>query len=435
MREGFLAILILILTCSPIHAQQAGMKFALTDGDRVVFYGDSITNQKLYTSDVEEFVLTRFPGWKVSFVHSGVDGDKVSGGAYCGPIDLRLERDVLAYHPNVVTVMLGMNDGYYLPYDPTIFSSYADGYRHIVDSIQSKLPDVRLTLLKPSPYDDVTPTSAKPPWHEGMPDSQFDKGYNGVLQRFGVFVGQLASEKHAQSADLNTPIVEALMKAKTLEPGLSAALIPDRVHPGSGIHWLMAEALLKVWNAPAVVTSVTLDATKPVIVETLKAQIAQLRKSKNSLSWVQTDQALPLPLPSRNSDPFVDLAIRASDLIDGLDQEILRVKGFAPGNYQLTIDEKIIGTFAADQLASGINLAVLETPMLEQSRLVAFDTERKNEIDTISFGLVQQPANEVWVEAHERQTAGEKLAAAHGRAVEQQHKDAQPVPHRYTLMQ
>src|SRR5438477_2685708 len=146
MRQRFLTVVaISILTGNPIYAQQSEKKFALADGDRVVFYGDSITNQKLYTSDVEEFVLTRFPGWRLSFVHSGVDGDKVSGGA-AGPIDLRLERDIFAHHPSAVTVMLGMNDGYYLPHDLGVFSSYANGYRHIVESIQSKLPDVRLTL-------------------------------------------------------------------------------------------------------------------------------------------------------------------------------------------------------------------------------------------------------------------------------------------------
>jgi len=34
--------------------------FELQDGDTVVFYGDSITSQKLYTVYTEAFVLTRF---------------------------------------------------------------------------------------------------------------------------------------------------------------------------------------------------------------------------------------------------------------------------------------------------------------------------------------------------------------------------------------
>ena len=35
--------------------------FYLKDGDRVVFYGDSITDQRLYTTFTETFVVTRFP--------------------------------------------------------------------------------------------------------------------------------------------------------------------------------------------------------------------------------------------------------------------------------------------------------------------------------------------------------------------------------------
>jgi lysophospholipase L1-like esterase len=427
-QRSFFMLLVLTFACHLTRAQQLERKFSITDGQVVVFYGDSITNQKLYTSDVEEFVLTRFPEWKVSFVHSGVDGDKVSGGD-AGPIDLRLQRDVFAYHPDAVTIMLGMNDGYDAPYNADIFESYANGYRHIVESIQSKLPGVRITLLKPSPYDDVTPSFANLPWHEGMRES----GYNGVLQRFGVFVGELATEKHAQTADLNTPVVEALTRAKALDPALSVALIPDHVHPGTGIHWLMAEAILKTWGAPAIVTSLTLDAARVAAVETLNTEVTQLRRSKNSLSWLETDRALPLPLPSRNSDPFVDLAGRASDLIGALDQEILRVKGLPPGNYQLSIDERIMGPFGAEDLASGINLALLETPMIEQSRRVAFATERKNEIDTVLFGLIQQPANASSEAFHEHQETVNKLAAFHQRAVEQQHKEAQPVPHHYVL--
>jgi hypothetical protein len=46
----------------------------------VVFYGDSITDQRLYTSFVETFVLTRFPHLDVRFVHSGWGGDRVTGG-------------------------------------------------------------------------------------------------------------------------------------------------------------------------------------------------------------------------------------------------------------------------------------------------------------------------------------------------------------------
>src|ERR1035441_5258563 len=137
------------------HSQSTPSNFALHDGDRVTFYGDSITEQREYTEDVEEFVLTRYPGWQVNFHNAGVGGDKVSGGGG-GPIDLRLDRDVFAWHPDIITVMLGMNDFYYRPDQPGIYSTFTDGYRHIVESLKKNNPSVRITLIEPSPYDDVT---------------------------------------------------------------------------------------------------------------------------------------------------------------------------------------------------------------------------------------------------------------------------------------
>jgi hypothetical protein len=43
---------------------------AAHDGDGVVFYGDSITEAASYTTFVESYVLTRFPGFNVAFVNS-----------------------------------------------------------------------------------------------------------------------------------------------------------------------------------------------------------------------------------------------------------------------------------------------------------------------------------------------------------------------------
>ena len=61
-------------------AAPAQDNFHLKDGDRVVFFGDSITQQRLYTTFVETYAITRFPKRNVVFVHSGWGGDRVTGG-------------------------------------------------------------------------------------------------------------------------------------------------------------------------------------------------------------------------------------------------------------------------------------------------------------------------------------------------------------------
>jgi hypothetical protein len=87
----WIAIVTLLFSTAAVGASPG---FHVHDGDTVVSYGDSITNERLYTVFTEAYVLTRFPQIHVNFVHSGWNGDRVSGGAN-GPIDLRLNRDVL----------------------------------------------------------------------------------------------------------------------------------------------------------------------------------------------------------------------------------------------------------------------------------------------------------------------------------------------------
>ncbi len=389
--------------------------FALKDGETVVFYGDSITEQKLYTTDIELYTLTRFPARNVHFINSGVGGDKVSGG-WAGPIDLRLRRDVYELHPNVVTIMLGMNDGYYRPFDDGVLSTYSDEYRHMVDQIQSKLPGVRLTLIKPSPFDDVT---RKPQW---------EPGYNTIMMKMGDFVAQLAQEKHAQVADMNTPVVDALTKAKALDPVMATTLVNDRVHPGAGVHWLMAEAVLKGWDAPAIVTAVTIDAAKVSATESVNTDVTLLRKSKAGvITWTQNDRALPLPFPAAEVDPFLAMSRKVSDLDQALNQQPLRVTGLTGSGYQLLIDDRVIGKFSAGQLAEGVNLALLETPMLAQSRLVAFDADKKNGIEWMHFTAQNEVRDE------EAQATVKKLADALAQAFGRMRVDAQPVPHRFAI--
>jgi lysophospholipase L1-like esterase len=106
---------------------------------------------------------------KVDFVHSGWGGDRVTGGGG-GPIDVRLQRDVLAYRPTVLTIMLGMNDGSYRAFNPQIFERFAGGFESIIQTVKSALPGIRITAIEPSPYDDVTrpPNFAEgPSWRTG----------------------------------------------------------------------------------------------------------------------------------------------------------------------------------------------------------------------------------------------------------------------------
>ena len=412
---------ILIATSVSIAGAQAtsapagSANFALHDGDNVTFYGDSITEQREYTEYVEEFVLTRFPQRKVTFHNAGVGGDKVSGG-WAGPIDLRLERDLLSVHPDVVTIMLGMNDGYYRPSQPGIVSSYIDGYRHIVDTIQKNLPQCRITLIQPSPFDDITR------------EPEFPGGYNAALLVFSDAIGQLAKERNYQLTDFNAPVTAMLKTLNQNAPNLAQQLLPDRVHPAEAGHWIMAATLLKHWNAPATVSSVTLAAVSKAGAEAQNSVVTDLRRAKGSLSWIQLDSALPLPLPPAEVDPVLALTIKLSDITTTLNQQTLQIHGLPTGNYDLLIDQRKIAMFSSDELSGGVNLATLETPMLEQSRLVSWDTEKKNNLEGARFKIISASST-----AEASKTAA-ALAQAITVATARQRADAQPRPHQFQIV-
>ncbi len=408
---GIVALLILGTAASGQNA------FYLKHNDRVVFYGDSITDQRLYTTFVETFAVTRFPDRKFTFIHSGWGGDRVTGGGG-GDINLRLDRDVFAYKPTVVTIMLGMNDASYRAFDENIFSTYSTGYQHIVERIKKEAPNARVTLIQPSPFDDVT----RPPTFPG--------GYNAVLVRYGGYLKELAQRSGLDTADLNTYMVDAVKRAFEADPINAVKLNQDRVHPGPGGQLLMAAALLKAWNAPAIVSSVEITAGTPLVVHNRNTYITGIRQKDGALSWQQEDEALPFPIDLK--DPVTALAVRSSDVVQSLNQQPLVVKGLTAPRYTLKIDTEEVGSFTKEQLAAGINLATLETPMAKQAMEVHRLTLKHNNVHFVRWRVVQVPYQNEKTPA--LKSAMQGLDDLEAEFVKQQRETAKPKPRRYELI-
>lgn len=390
-------------------------QFGLRNGDRVVFYGDSITDQRLYTTFTETFIVTRFPKLNVTFTHSGWGGDRVTGGGG-GPVDLRLKRDVMAYKPTVMTVMLGMNDAAYRQFDDGIFKTYSDGYRHIVAAMKGAFPKLRMTLIRPSPFDDVTRAPG------------FPGGYNATLVRYGDFVQELAKEHKLDTADLCTDVVAMLERANASNPALAKKIIEDRVHPGPAGQLAMAACLLKAWKAPAVVSSVEIDAAAGRVSHAENCTVSQVTPG-NQLSWTQLDKALPMPVDP--NDPLFALVLASSDFTNTLNRQILRVSGLASGSYRLTIDGEEVGSYSAVQLETGVNLALAGTPMMKQAARVHGLTLAHNQVHFTRWRQVQLPLE--WCKSPKSAPALAAMDAWDAEIVRQQHAAAQPLPHRFAL--
>jgi len=83
-------IIVLFTALVPLMAQQtnspvtvpefkpilAGIE--LKDGDTLVFLGDSITHQCLYTQYIEDYFYTRYPDRRICFHNSGIGGDRAA---------------------------------------------------------------------------------------------------------------------------------------------------------------------------------------------------------------------------------------------------------------------------------------------------------------------------------------------------------------------
>lgn len=359
----------------PLSVSADPSSFYLHNGDRVVFYGDSITEQHLYTNDVETYVATRFPKLKVLFWNSGVGGDRVTGG-WAGPIDLRIKRDILPFKPNIMTCMLGMNDAAYRPYDQSIFNTYKTGYQHLLTTVRDDIPNIQYTLIQPSPFDDVNyPLS-------------FPGGYNAVLLKYADEVKILANQYHALCSNFNGPMVTMLETAKSIDPTLATQIIPGRIHPSPAGHLIMAEQLLETWNAPALVASVRINADTGMI-HTENSTVTNYKDTAGVLSWKETDGSLPYPLDLK--DNVTQLVLKSSDFVQKLDQEPLTISGLTGTNYTLSIDGKAVGTFSSTDLASGVNLATIETPMLDQADAVQVLTNTHNNVRTIAWRQLQIP--------------------------------------------
>jgi lysophospholipase L1-like esterase len=361
-RTPRLALALLAVLAASAAAQTAPDRFYIHDKDTVVFYGDSITEQRLYTTFVETFVITRYPQLHVRFVNAGWGGENAPGGNG-GSADVRLTRDVIPYKPTVMTVMLGMNDGGYVAFNDERFNRYKAGMEHILEVVKTAFPELRVTLIEPSPYDDVT----VPPLFPG--------GFNAVLVRYGQYVRELAGRNLMLVADLNGPVVEMLKKANVRDPAGAKNLIPGRIHPAAGGHLIMAESLLKAWGASPIVSAVEIDAASKEVTRSDNTAVTGLTVG-GTVTWSQLDAALPmlvslrdrsLPVNARRPAATVDLALECSDFMEALNRQTLRVRGLEAARYILKIEGGEVGSFTREQLSKGINLAAMPTPMAKQA--------------------------------------------------------------------
>lgn len=205
----------------------------LNNNDVVLFQGDSITDWGRNREDGASLgvgyslmVASRlghlYPEKNITFLNRGIGGNRT--------IDLqkRWDKDCLELKPNVLSIMIGINDTWrrFDNNENTPVEQYEARYRDLLQRATDKL-DVKLVMMEPF----VLP----------VPEDR--KLWRADLDPKIHVVRELAREFGAVLVPLDGLFAEASTKA---DPAFWAL---DGVHPSPAGHGLIAEAWLKAVGA------------------------------------------------------------------------------------------------------------------------------------------------------------------------------------------
>ena len=355
-------VILFLVIASLANPVRSAPSPAFVAGDRWVAIGDSITQDMPYTRYVDLFQVIRRPDIPVTFVNAGVSGDSAVGALR------RLDWDILPLSgpsPTVSTIMLGMNDcgrELYAANAPDDaagqkkrrdrLDTYATAMRTLVERLSAR--GVRVILLTPSPYDD-TSAMANP----NLP------GVNTALAACAEIGRALASERNLALIDLHGPLT-ALNQRRQKDAPEFTMISGDRVHPGAPGSFAMAYQILRAQHAAGPFVRVHLNAATAQIRSARGATVSDLAaNTSGGLSFDYLADSLPVVVPENAQE-----ALGWVPFSEEFNREELRVGGLQAGDYTLTIDGKFVGTFSADALGLGIDLAALSTPQKRQAKTV-----------------------------------------------------------------
>lgn len=150
----------------------------LRKGATVLLQGDSITdagrnreNEDIandfkmlgngYARLVATHLLTKYPEKELEIYNRGISGNKVPD------LESRWEKDCLALKPDVLSIMIGVNDYWHTvafgsKYKGTA-ESYESGYKDLIKRTKEALPDVQLVICEPFVVR-AADGSTKPDW-------------------------------------------------------------------------------------------------------------------------------------------------------------------------------------------------------------------------------------------------------------------------------
>ena len=230
----------------------AGADAPAFSGKRVLFLGDSITQDGTYVTFIEYYLDKLYPTQKFDIISIGLASETASGlseKAHPFPrpwVQERLWAALDTVKPNIVVACYGMNDGIYHPQSQERMVAFQNGILSLI--AKSKAAGARVILLTPPPFDPV-PVRQKT-LQESAPDFSYltpFEGYDTVLQDYGRWEMTLP-EMQAQVIDIHKPLADYVAQQRRSNPDF--ALNADGIHPSPAGHLRIAAAVLNAIGVP-----------------------------------------------------------------------------------------------------------------------------------------------------------------------------------------
>ncbi|MHC4338027.1 MAG: SGNH/GDSL hydrolase family protein [Planctomycetota bacterium] len=238
---ALLVIMMLIMASAAIAASAQDVA-RLQDGDFVAICGDSITEERIYSVYIQDYLLMCQPAAKLRTLQAGWDGEQAPG------FQRRMEHDVLTLGPNVATTCYGMNDSGYSPMTVEKGQRYRDSQRAIVKKFKEN--GVRFIVVG-SPGCVDSDTFNKNPADAAM--------CNKTLAEMRDIARDVAKEEGVVFANVYDPMMDVMTKTKA-KYGRSYHLAGVHgVHPDLNGHLVMAYAFLKALGCDGDIGTITVD--------------------------------------------------------------------------------------------------------------------------------------------------------------------------------
>lgn len=373
MKRIFVLLVSAFLFCVTVSAQEVA---PFKKGDRVAFVGNSITDGGHYHSYIWLYYMTHFPYQEMWMANCGIGGDTSEN------IYRRLDGDVFSKRPNVITLTFGMNDSGYYEYngnEPEKFgNSKVEWSRVHYKDIEKRLKgltDTRIVLIGSSPYDDTSKFN-----------NDIFRNKNSYMQKIVAFQDSAAKANNWEFLDFNAPMTELNHKYQK-EDSTFTICGNDRIHPDNNGHMVMAYLFLKAQGMVGKsVADVNINAKNQKVLKSENCEINNLKNTKGVITFDYLAESLPYPLDTiahgwgmKKAQAEVVKVIPT--FMEDIDNETFAVQGLK-GKYQLLVDDVLVDTFSAEELASGVNLAQYRhTPQYQQACKVMALNELRWEIE------------------------------------------------------